>query len=123
MCEGLANVRNGTFASCAFHGPAGHNACVLLAYCTGLIVVCTALLIFASVVTMQNYWMLRRLTAGPPGKHENAAHSPVDEPKPIRRVDSRRHGMEHYDSGFPAAADGEWSGPVTPYTPADRGDS
>jgi hypothetical protein len=85
---------------------------VLLAYCTGLIAVCTGLLIVATVFTVQNYWMLRRLSDGEPGKHD-------PEPRAVSETSSRGHS-EHYDSGPPPADDSEWTGPVTTYTPAGR---
>jgi hypothetical protein len=88
---------------------------VLLAYCVGLIAVCTGLLIIATVFTIQNYWMLRKLLEeAPPGKHD---------PRPVH--DQR---SVHYDSGPPVSGDlgprvpddVEWTGPVTTYTPAAR---
>jgi hypothetical protein len=88
---------------------------VLLAYCAGLIAVCTGLLIIATVLTIQNYWMLRKLLDGAsPGKHD---------PRPVHEQRS-----VHYDSGPPvpddvgprASDDIEWTGPVTEYTPAAR---
>jgi hypothetical protein len=84
---------------------------VLLAYCTGLIGVCTGLLIIATVFTIQNYWMLRSLSDGTPGKHDASV--------PAASEDVRRR-FEHYDSGPPTSGDVEWTGPVTAYTPADR---
>jgi hypothetical protein len=87
---------------------------VLLAYLIGLITVCTGLLLVATAVLIKNYWLLRELTEGAPaGRHEAAA-------APERR-------FEHYDSADsvkPVAVDRpdsiEWTGPVTPYTPAGR---
>jgi hypothetical protein len=88
---------------------------VFLAYCAGLIAVCTGLLIIATVFTIQNYWILRKLLDGtPPGKHD---------PRPVH--DQR---SVHYDSGPPVSGDvgppisddDEWTGPVTAYTPAGR---
>jgi hypothetical protein len=85
---------------------------VLLAYCAGLIAVCTGLLIIATVFTIQNYWMLRRLSDGTPGKHD-ASEQAIEE-------GAHRGRFEHFDSG-PPAGDAEWTGPVTVYTPVDRG--
>lgn len=87
---------------------------MLLAYCAGLIAVCTGLLIIATVFTLQNYWMLRRLSQAPPGKHDAA---PAEAPQP--RVAAPRN-MHYYDSALPGADDGEWTGDVVPYTPSNR---
>ncbi len=83
---------------------------MLLAYLIGLIAICTGLLLVATAVTIKNYWLLRELLEGAPaGRHESAA---LPEPK-----------FEYYDS---AAADPrdpddiEWTGRVEPYTPAGR---
>lgn len=57
------------------------------------------------VVTVQNYWMLRRLADAPSGKHDGG---PAEPP---------RTGVTYYDSGPPAGDDVEWTGPVVAYTP------
>ncbi|GEM_PF-6759101 len=80
---------------------------MLLAYLIGLIGVCTGLLVVATAVTIKNYWLLRELLeCAPPGRHD-------EDTKPDRRV-------ECYDSGEPQPQTVEWTGPVTPYTPAAR---
>lgn len=80
---------------------------MILAYCAGLIAVCTGLLIIATAFTLQNYWMLRRLSESPSGKHD------------ADRADAPQRRVERYDSGDPG--DAEWTGPVTVYTPPERG--
>jgi hypothetical protein len=89
-------------------------------YCTGVIVVCTALMTFVSVVTVRNLQLLRDLVGQPPGAH--------DEPDTSDAAARRRRGVataqvQRFDSGVPleprATAD-EWTGPVTTYVPADR---
>jgi hypothetical protein len=90
-----------------------------------LIAVCTGLLIFATVFTMKNYWLLSRLTdATAPGKHDTEpARSARREPRERVRVDTHERHFEHYDSARPPADEVEWTGPVTVYTPAKRDDS
>lgn len=83
---------------------------MLLAYLIGLIAVCTGLLLVATAVTIKNYWLLRELLEGAPaGRHETAAR--------------RERPFEYYDSAAvdPQDPDNiEWTGPVKPYTPAGR---
>jgi hypothetical protein len=38
---------------------------LLIEYCTGLIFVCTVLLVVATSVTIKNYWLIRDLTSPP----------------------------------------------------------
>jgi hypothetical protein len=94
---------------------------VLIAYCTGLIIVCTALLVPATVFTIKSYWLLRQLSEGPPGRHEAGPAIPR---APVRSIE-----REYYDSGAVEAAESialddrdevEWTGPVTSYTPSGR---
>jgi hypothetical protein len=86
----------------------------VLVYCTGLIFVCTVLLVIATAVTIQNFQLLRRLTEDSVGAH--------DEP-PVRdtRAGRERRPVERYDSNdsFDDGAP-EWTGPVTTYTPSNR---
>jgi hypothetical protein len=93
---------------------------VLIAYCTGLILVCTVLLVVSTAVTIKNYWLLRDLVKPPaPGRHDE----PLTAPLPEQRTEGREARFDRYDSGAPpanAANAGEWTGPVTPYTPATR---
>jgi hypothetical protein len=62
----------------------------VLAYCTGLIIVCTVLLVISTVVTIRNCQLLRRLSAGPAGAHDEP---PDPGPPPSRR----RPAVERYD--------------------------
>jgi hypothetical protein len=115
---------------------------VLIAYCTGLIIVCTILLVVATTVTIKNYWLLRDLAeASPPGRHEQppskerrpVERPPVErrpaEPRPVepRPVEPRQPQVAFYDShdddDREPTGTGEWTGPVVPYTPAYRGGS
>jgi hypothetical protein len=86
----------------------------VLVYCTGLIFVCTVLLVVATAVTIQNYQLLRRLSQYAAGAHDEA---PAREARPGRE----RRPVERYDSGS-SFDDGapEWTGPVTTYTPSNR---
>jgi hypothetical protein len=68
---------------------------------------------FATVFTVKNYWMLREMSSGLPGKHDEVSAVRADQPKRGLRYDSDADPR----SGADAA---EWTGPVTPYTPADR---
>jgi hypothetical protein len=56
---------------------------LLIEYCTGLIFVCTVLLVVATSLTIKNYWLIRDLT------------SPPEPPEPRERRGSR---VERYDS-------------------------
>jgi hypothetical protein len=88
---------------------------VLIEYCTGLILVCTVLLVVATSVTIKNYWLLRELTSpAAPGRHDA---EPPAERAPDRRREEREPHFERYDSG-PPVSPAEWTGAVTPYTPA-----
>jgi hypothetical protein len=49
---------------------------LLIEYCTGLIFVCTVLLVVATSLTIKNYWLIRDLT------------SPPEPPEPRERRDS-----------------------------------
>jgi hypothetical protein len=87
------------------------EAILLLAYLIGLISVCTGLLLVATAVTIKNYWLLRELLEGAaPGRHDSGV--------------TRERRVERYDSADPVVPDRpdtiEWTGPVTPYTPAGR---
>jgi len=86
---------------------------VLIAYCTGLICICTGLLVFATVFTVKNYWMLRAMSPSLPGKHDEVPPVRADQPKRGLRYDSAPDARTGADAT-------EWTGPVTPYTPADR---
>lgn len=88
---------------------------VLIEYCTGLILVCTVLLVVATSVTIKNYWLLRELTAPQSSGRHDA--EPTVPRAPGRRREDHEPRFERYDSGPPTATD--WTtGPVTPYTPA-----
>ena len=115
---------------------------VLVEYCTGLICVCTALLVTATVFTVKNYWMLLEISEYLPGKHDETprgrttgersaegagrrTHSvtttAVTPPRPAARVDEHQRRFERYDSGAtPETETTEWTGPVTLYTPVNR---
>lgn len=116
---------------------------MLVAYCTGLIVVCTALLVPATIFTIKNYWMLRELVRDQPaGKHEPPRTAAAARTAPVRRPASEpprptaprpraarvpraepTHAYYEADYTPPAPSGGdtmEWTGPVTPYTPANR---
>jgi hypothetical protein len=91
---------------------------VLVAYCTGFISVCTILLFIATIFTVQNYRMLRRMSEVAPGAHDEDA---VGQPAARRAGAAQRRPVERYDSGDTVdTGAGEWTGPVTPYTPAAR---
>jgi hypothetical protein len=90
---------------------------VLIAYCTGLILVCTVLLVVATAVTVKNYWLLRDIVKAPAsGRHDE----PVSAPLPEQPSERREPRFDRYDSGVPPVNATEWTGPVTPYTPATR---
>jgi hypothetical protein len=90
---------------------------VLIAYCTGLILVCTVLLVVTTAVTVKNYWLLRDIVKAPaPGRHDE----PVSASLPEQQSEPRETRFDRYDSGASPVNAGEWTGPVTPYTPAAR---
>jgi hypothetical protein len=45
---------------------------IIIAYCTGLIAVCTVLLFVATVLTIRSYNMLRNISNGEAGAHDEA---------------------------------------------------
>jgi hypothetical protein len=89
---------------------------LVLAYCTGLICVCAIVLFAATLLTVRNYQLLRRLS-----EDTGAALRGASAPRAGRVDASRRLRVERYESAAPPEMGaGEWTGPVFPYTPADR---
>jgi hypothetical protein len=68
---------------------------MIIAYCTGLIAVCTVLLVITTVLTIRSYTMLRNISGGGAGAHDEAQirlgraaraqHSQVAQTAPAQR--------------------------------------
>jgi hypothetical protein len=87
-------------------------------------VICLALLVVTAFLNVHNYLFLQRLGRMlEPIDGESTTEPPAE--SPARKRSQRRAPLEHqttrYDSiDEPDRGQLEWTGPVTPYVPADR---
>lgn len=83
-------------------------------------VICLGLLVVTAFFVVQNYLMLRRIQESlEPFDRE----SPIDRPasnQPQRRAALEKRTMRYDSLDEPDRGQPEWTGPVTPYIPADR---
>lgn len=92
---------------------------LLVVLATVLNIACIVLLGIATHFTVRNYRVLRRMQERATSSHDATVRNPKPRPEPSQRTPAR--SSQRYDSlDVPDRGQAEWTGPVTPYIPADR---